>query len=84
MQGFDDAFKGVFVGADMAGLLVTHSYSNASASVGAFRWNDTLRFSRISALGRQTRDFIVVDGKYNLTKETKIGAAYYFMKDNGL
>jgi len=84
MQGFDDAFKGVFVGADMAGILVSHSYSNASASVGAFRWNDNSlnNSSAPKALGRQTRDFIVVDGKYNLSKETKIGAAYYFMKDN--
>lgn len=81
MQGFDDAFKGVFVGADMAGLLVSHSYSNASASVGAFRWDDKSD-SATKALGRQTRDFLVVDGKYNLTKETRIGAAYYFMKDN--
>jgi hypothetical protein len=81
MMGFDDAFKGVFVGADMAGLLVSHSYSNASASVGAFRWDDKSDASN-SALGRQTRDFIVLDGKYNLSKETKVGAAYYFMKDN--
>jgi len=87
MQGFDDAFKGTFVGADMAGLLVTHSYSKATASVGAFRWDDTstLDFSSNQdnrALGRQTRDFLVLDGKYNLSKETKVGAAYYFMKDN--
>ena len=81
MQGFDDAFKGVFVGADMAGLLVTHSYDKATASVGAFRWNDNSD-SSTSALGHKTRDFIIVDGKYNLTKETKIGGAYYFMKDN--
>lgn len=81
MQGFDDAFKGVFVGADMAGLLVSHSYSNASASVGAFRWDDKSD-SATKALGRQTRDFIVVDGKYNLSKATRVGAAYYFVKDN--
>jgi len=81
MQGFDDAFKGVFVGADMAGLLVSHSYSKATASVGAFRWNDNSDSSS-SALGHKTRDFLVLDGKYNLTKETKVGAAYYFMKDN--
>jgi hypothetical protein len=81
MQGFDDAFKGVFVSADMAGALVTHSYSNATASIGAFRWDDKSDTAN-SALGRQTRDFLVVDGKYNLSKETKIGGSYYFMKDN--
>jgi len=87
MQGFDDAFKGTFVGADMAGLLVTHSYDKATASVGAFRWDDTstLDFSSNqdnSALGRQTRDFLILDGKYSVSKETRVGAAYYFMKDN--
>jgi len=87
MQGFDDAFKGTFVGADMAGLLVTHSYDKATASVGAFRWDDTSNFDFSTdqdsrALGRQTRDFMILDGKYNLSKETKVGAAYYFMKDN--
>lgn len=81
MQGFDDAFKGVFVGADMAGLLVTHSYSNASASIGAFRWDDKSDPS-VHALGRQTRDYVVLDGKYELSKQAKVGAAYYFMKDN--
>jgi len=87
MQGFDDAFKGTFVGADMAGVLVTHSYDKATATVGAFRWDDssTLDFTSNpdnSALGRQTRDFLVLDGKYNVSKDTKVGAAYYFMKDN--
>jgi len=88
MQGFDDAFKGTFVGADMAGLLVTHSYDKATASVGAFRWDDTSNHlfdaheSNDGALGRQTRDFLILDGKYAVSKGTKLGAAYYFMKDN--
>lgn len=81
MQGFDDAFKGTFVGADMAGALVAHSYSNATATVGAFRWDDKSNTAN-SALGHQTRDFLVLDGKYELNKHTKLGAAYYFMKDN--
>lgn len=81
MQGFDDAFKGVFVSSDMAGVSVTHRYTNASTSLGAFRWDDKSD-STNKSLGRQTRDFIVLDGKYNLNKETKVGGAYYFMKDN--
>lgn len=89
MQGFDDAFKGVFVGADMAGLLLTHSYDKATASVGVFRWDDKSPIVPgsgdvvpVTALGRQTRDYIVLDGKFDLNKHTKLGAAYYFMKDN--
>lgn len=78
MQGFDDAFKGTFVGADMAGALLTHSYDKATASAGFFRWED----NATTALGRQTRDVFILDGKYDLNKHTKLGAAYYFVKDN--
>jgi len=41
MQPFDDAFKGIFVGADMAGILLNHSYTNATATAGFFRWDDS-------------------------------------------
>jgi hypothetical protein len=79
MQGFDDAFKGVFVSSDMAGILLSHTYSNAVASAGVFRWDDT---DDGDTLGQDTRDFFVLDGKYNITKETKVGAAYYYLHDN--
>ena len=36
MQGYDDAFSGIIFGDDMAGVLLTHSYSNASTSLGFF------------------------------------------------
>ena len=78
MQGFDDAFKGAFVGADMAGALVTHGYDKATATAGFFRWEDRAA----TALGRETRDVFILDGKYDLNKQTKLGAAYYFVKDN--
>lgn len=78
MQGFDDAFKGTFVGADMAGALLTHSYDKATAAAGFFRWEDRAA----TALGRETRDVFILDGKFDLNKQTKLGAAYYFVKDN--
>lgn len=78
MQPFDDAFKGTFVGADMAGALVAHSYDKAAATAGFFRWEDRAA----TALGRQTRDVFILDGKYELNKQTKLGAAYYLVKDN--
>jgi|SRR6185369_7021458 len=77
MQPYDDSFKGIFVGADMPGILLTHSYSKASASAGFFRWNDTG-----ATLGKNTRDMFVIDGKYSLTKETQLGAAYYFVNSD--
>jgi hypothetical protein len=79
MQGYDDSFKGVFAGADMAGILLTHSYTNATASAGFFRWNDTG-----DTLGKHTRDMFVLDGKYNLNKQTTLGAAYYFVNSDNI
>jgi len=76
MQGFDDAYKGIFVGADMAGILLTHSYSQATASAGFFRFNDDNGF------GTNTRDFFMVDGKYELGKNSKIGASYYYLNSD--
>lgn len=78
MQGFDDAYKGIFVGADTAGILLTHSYSQATASAGFFRFDDDKGF------GTDTRDFFMVDGKYELSKNSKIGASYYYVNSDNV
>lgn len=79
MQPFDDAFKGIFVGADMAGILLTHSYTNATATAGFFRWDDTG-----DTVGKNTRDMFVLDGKYNVNDTTLVGAAYYFVNSDNV
>jgi len=79
MQPYDDAFKGIFVGADMAGILLNHSYTNASATAGFFRWDDTG-----DTAGKSTRDMFVLDGKYNLNGKTTVGAAYYFVNSDNV
>jgi hypothetical protein len=78
MQPVDDAFKGIFVSADMAGILFNHEYGKATASAGFFRWNDT----PTAALGGNARDFFMLDGKYKVTGNTKLGAAYYFVNSD--
>jgi len=79
MQPMDDAFKGIFFSADMAGLLLTHDYhGKAAASVGAFRWNDTSS----KTFGKDARDLFMLDAKYNITDKTKVGLAYYFVNSN--
>jgi hypothetical protein len=77
IQPFDDAFKGIFASSDMAGILLTHSYTNAVTSAGFYRWNDN-GFD----LGKKTRDFFVLDGKYNVTKDIKVGGAYYLVNSD--
>lgn len=78
MQPYGDAFKGIFVSADMAGILLTHECAQATTSAGFFRWDDT----GTAALGKDTRDMFVLDGKYNVSKDTKLGAAYYLVNTN--
>lgn len=72
-----DSLKGILFDGDMAGILVSHDYSNASVSAGYFRFNDNG-----NVLGANTEDMISLDAKYNVSKNFKVGAAYYFIKDN--
>lgn len=80
MQPFDDALKGIFVSTDMAGILLTHEYSNSSATAGFFRWDDT----SASSLGKNTRDMFMLEGKYNVNKNTRVGAAYYYVNSDNV
>lgn len=78
MQGNDDAYKGIFTSADMAGILATVPYGKTVNSVGFFRWNDNALQSG-EVPGKEKRDFIMFDSKYNLSDSTKIGGSYYIV-----
>lgn len=78
MQGYNDSFKGIIFDADMAGILLAHNYDNAGVTAGFFRFSDR----NTSTIGRNTHDMFSLDGRYNISKETKIGAAYYYISDN--
>jgi hypothetical protein len=79
MQGVTDAFKGTIFDADMAGILLGHEYKNASVSAGFFRWNDSGQASR---LGKNVTDMFMLDAKYSINKNAKVGAAYYYVADD--
>jgi hypothetical protein len=95
MQGVSDAFKGIIISSDAAGILVSHEYGKASVAAGFFRLADSLNYNADytaagdyisnatpNKVGRNTQDLFLLDGKYNISKETKVGAAYYFIGDN--
>lgn len=84
MQSNTDAFKGVIFDTDMAGLLLTHDYSNAGVSAGFFRFADRASSFNddLNPLGKYTQDMFALDGKYSISKNMKLGAAYYYFKDN--
>jgi len=77
MMPYYDSFKGVLFDADMAGILFSKDYSNANVSAGFFRM-----FDNGSTLGRNTYDLISLDGKYTVSKDFKVGGAYYYITDN--
>jgi len=77
MMAYNDSFKGILFDADMAGVLLSHEYSNAGIAAGFFRFGD-----RGATLGKNSYDMISLDGKFNVTKDIKVGGAYYYINDN--
>ena len=77
MQAYSDSFKGLLFDADMAGVLLSHDYANAGITAGFFRLGD-----KGATLGRNSYDLISLDTRYKLSKEVKVGAAYYYINDN--
>lgn len=79
MQPYGDSFKNIFVGSDMAGALASASYGKFNSSLGFFRFNDD---ATGSVPGKRTRDMLVIDEKYSISKEVKVGGAYYLVNDD--
>ncbi len=78
MQPNDDAFKGVLFGADMAGIKASRAFGNLDTNLGWFRLSDTGTIR-----GKNAYDLLTVEAKYALTKDVKIGGAYYLINDDG-
>ncbi|MBU5613574.1 alginate export family protein [Geomonas azotofigens] len=83
MMPYNDSFKGILFDADMAGVLLSHEYSNASIAAGYFRFHDSADAGKAGedVLGKNTFDMYSLDGKYNISKDLSVGAAYYFIRD---
>ncbi|MBC7962781.1 MAG: hypothetical protein H7Y05_07540 [Steroidobacteraceae bacterium] len=82
MMPNNDAFKGVMFDADMAGLLLSSSYNSFTPSFGVFRFADTGLFSSDNVIGHKTSDMVMLDGKFAVSKDLKVGGAYYLFRDN--
>jgi hypothetical protein len=83
MMPYNDAFKGIVFDADMAGIAFSSSYNKVTPSIGYFRFNDT-GVNQDQVLGHLTNDMFLLDGKYEVNKDLKIGAAYYFFRNNSI
>lgn len=83
MQPYNDAFKGILFDSDMAGIAFSSSYNKVTPSIGYFRFNDT-GVTKDNVLGHLTNDLFLLDGKYEVNKDLKVGAAYYFFRNNSI
>ena len=90
LQGWTDAYKGVFLGNDAAGLALSKKFGAGTYGFGFFRLDDSRRTSGINGtvepagydIGKPTRDFLYLDAAYALSKDAKIGASYYYYNDD--
>jgi hypothetical protein len=81
IQPWADAYQSLFLLADMSGVYATKKFDPATVSLGWFRLDDnTAKLQRDP--GHLTTDFIVVDGKFAVNKDIKIGASYYNVQND--
>ncbi len=83
MQPYNDSFKGILFDADMAGIAFSSSYKNFTPSIAYFRFNDS-GVAQDRVLGHLTNDLFLLDGKYAVSKDLKVGAAYYLFRNNAV
>jgi hypothetical protein len=84
IQGLNDAYKGIVVGvgADAAGLLASKTFGPVTGTLGWFRLDD--RNTGTATAGKQTRDLLLLDAKYALSKDIKLGGSYYFLNNDNV
>ena len=81
MQPFTDSYKGVFGTFDGTGLVVSKKMNAFTPTFGFFRFNDNnFNATTAPAIGKQTEDMVVLDGKFAVNKDLTVGASYYLVQ----
>jgi len=79
LQGFTDAYKGIFLNDDVAGAVATGRFDAVTATGAFFRTYDA---GGTTALGKKNIDVYVLDGRFGLNKTTTLGASYYLASND--
>lgn len=74
LQGFGDAYKGVFINDDVAGAVATGKFDAMTATAAFLRTYDK---GGNSTIGKKNVDIYVLDGKFAVNKDVALGASYY-------
>ena len=80
IQPWNDAYKSLFLLADMAGASVTKKFDPFTASLAWFRIDDNT--AAATTPGRVTADFIAADGKFAVNKDLIVGVSYYNVQND--
>jgi len=79
LQGFTDAYKGIFLNDDVAGAAASGRFDAVTATGAFFRTYDA---GGTTALGDANVDVYVLDGRFGLNKTTSLGASYYLASND--
>lgn len=79
IQGWTDAYKGVFMSDDVAGAVATGKFGPATATAAFFR---TQEAGGTTALGKKNVDVYVLDAKMAPSKALTVGASYYLANND--
>lgn len=88
IQPFKDQLKGIFLDADVAGVLAKTSLNDLTLNVGYLRAYDQSFFSTGAPVntalprGNENLDIGVVEAKYAVNKDVNVGLAYYLYADS--
>ena len=77
IQPWTDAYDGIFVDTQMAGVIGSTTINDLALSLGWFRLDD----SATTPFGHNPRDLVVLDGSYTVNKELTVGGSYYMLND---
>lgn len=77
IQAWSDAYDGIFVDTQMAGVLSSTKINDVALSLGWFRLDD----SASTPFGRNPRDLVVLEGSYAVNKDITVGGSYYMLND---
>jgi len=79
VQPFTDAYKGIFITDDVAGLALSGKAGAATISGAFFRLNDA---GGAAAIGKANVDLITLDGKFAVSKDLSVGGSYYLVRND--
>ncbi|MDD2733948.1 MAG: hypothetical protein PHF56_08395 [Desulfuromonadaceae bacterium] len=81
IQGVSDAYKGILVTDDMAGILATKKFGALTGTAGFFRLQDFngRPSTNPAPTGRKNLDLYLLDAKFAVSKDLTVGGSYYLV-----